>query len=100
MGMSSEREEEQGRTGEGAGRGSACAKTKGWRRAWRAGDSAAGSGRVGDRVRGTTRLAAAERRSDALISEGPRQYGNVNEDMSAGQAERAEGERHACTGQT
>lgn len=59
-----------------------------------------GSGRVGDRVRGTTRLAAAERRSDALISEGPRQYGNVNEDMSAGQAERAEGERHACTGQT
>lgn len=51
-------------------------------------------------MRGTTRLAAAERRSDALISEGPRQYGNVNEDMRAGQAERAEGERHACTGQT
>lgn len=56
--------------------------------------------RVGGRAGGTTRLAAGERRSDVLISEGPRQYGNVNEDMSAGQAERAEGERHGCTGQT
>lgn len=41
MGKSSEREEEQGRTGEGAGRGSACAKTKGCRGAWRVGDSVA-----------------------------------------------------------
>lgn len=49
---------------------------------------------------GTARLAAGERRSNALISEGPRQYGNVNEDMSAGQAERAEGQRHGCTGPT
>lgn len=38
--------------------------------------------------------------TDALISEESRQYGNVNEDMSAGQAERAEGQRHGCTGPT
>lgn len=49
---------------------------------------------------GTARLTAGERRSNALISEGPQQYGNVNGDMSAGQAERAEGQQHGCTGPT